>query len=79
MYTYGSPLPHHHQIVTVDQLRQRAIDQIDTYGVDATVANIMEQMHDPNSPRAYFVTENGMVELQNMNDMCESILNVLTS
>jgi len=65
--------------VTVDELRQRAIAQIETYGVDATVANIMEQMHDPDSPRAYFVTEDGMEELQNMNDMCESIVNALTS
>ena len=65
--------------VSVDQLRQRAEDQISTYGVDATVANLMEEMHNPNTPRAYFVTENGMVELQDMNAMCESILNVLTS
>lgn len=65
--------------VTVDQLRKRAVAQIDMYGVDATVANIMEQMHDPKTPRAYFVTEDGMSELHNMNDMCESILNVLTS
>ena len=65
--------------VSVDQLRQRAEEQITTYGVNATVANIMEQMHDPNTPRAYLVTEKGMTELQDMNEMCESILNVLTS
>ena len=65
--------------VSVDQLRQRAEEQITTYGVNATVANIMEQMHDPNTPRAYLVTEKGMTELLDMNEMCESILNVLTS
>lgn len=65
--------------VSVEQLRKRADEQISTYGVDATVANIMEQMHDPNTPRAYFVTENDMIELHDMNDMCESILNALTS
>ena len=65
--------------VTLDQLHQRAITQIETYGVDATVANIMEQMHEPDSPRAYFVTVDGVAELHNMNDMCESILDVLTS
>ena len=65
--------------VSVEQLRQRAEDQIATYGVDATVANIMEEMHNPNTPRAYFVTVDGMDELDDMNAMCESILNVLTS
>ena len=63
----------------MEQLRQRAEDQIATYGVDATVANIMEEMHNPNTPRAYFVTVDGMDELDDMNAMCESILNVLTS
>ena len=65
--------------VSIEQLRHRAEEQIATYGVDATVANIMEQMHNPDTPRAYFVTENGMTELQDMNDMCESILDLLTS
>ena len=65
--------------VTLEQLHQRALNQIKMYGVDATVANIMEQMHDPQTPRAYFVTEDGMSELNTMNDMCESILNALTS
>ena len=65
--------------VSIEQLRHRAEEQIAAYGVDATVANIMEQMHNPDTPRAYFVTENGMTELQGMNDMCESILNLLTS
>ena len=65
--------------VSVDQLHKRALDQIETYGVDATIANIMEEMHDPKSPRAYLVTTEGMTELWNMNEMCQSILNVLTS
>ena len=65
--------------VSVEQLRERAENQIATYGVDATVANIMEEMHNPATPRAYLVTENTISELVDMNAMCESILDVLTS
>ena len=65
--------------VTVEQLHARALEQISNYGVDATVANIMEQMHDSSTPRAYFVTTNSIVELENLQSMCEYILRQLTS
>jgi len=65
--------------VDLDTLHQRALSQIQTYGVDATIANIMEQMNDEKYPRAYLVTEVGMTPLVDMNDVCESILSVLTS
>ena len=65
--------------VTLDELEERARNQLTMYGVDATIANIMEQMHDPSSPRAYIVTEQGMEELADMKSMCESILQVVTS
>ena len=65
--------------VTVDELQQKALQQITQYGVDATVANIMEHMHDPTTPRAYFVTSDTMIELTDLDAMCESILGALTS
>ena len=65
--------------VTVEQLHSRALEQINQYGVDATVANIMEQMHNPSTPRAYFVTKSSIVELKNLESMCQSILHLLTS
>jgi len=65
--------------VNIDTLHQRALAQIDQYGVDATIANIMEEMHDEDSPRAYFVTSDSIVELDDMTSMCESIFNLLTT
>ena len=65
--------------VTVEELHQRALEQISNYGVEATVANMMEDMHNPSSPRAYFVTCDSIIELSDMDSMCESILGVLTS
>ena len=65
--------------VTIEQLHSRALEQINEYGVDATVANIMEQMHDESTPRAYFVTKTSIVELENLESMCQSILQLLTS
>ena len=65
--------------VTVEELHQRALEQISNYGVDATVANMMEDMHNPSSPRAYFVTSDSIIELSDMDSMCESILGVFTS
>jgi len=63
--------------VTVDELHSRALEQISQYGVDATVANIMEEMHDFDTPRAYFVTGEAITELADMDAMCNSILDVL--
>jgi len=41
------------------ELEQAALNQIEQYGVDATIANLMEEMHDPSTPRAYLVTQDG--------------------
>jgi len=65
--------------VSVEELQERALQQIAQYGVDATVGNIMENMHDPTTPRAYFFTSDGMIELSDLDSMCESILGTLTS
>ena len=65
--------------VSVEQLHSRALEQISQYGVDATVANIMEEMHDSSTPRAYFVTNEAITELDNLEVMAKSILELLTS
>ena len=65
--------------VSLEQLHKRALNQIAMYGVDATIANLMEEMHDLETPRAYLVTQDGITELPDMVAMCECILNVLTS
>jgi len=65
--------------VTVDELHRRALEQISNYGVDATVANMMEEMHNSLTPRAYFVTRESIVELADLESMCKSILGVLTA
>lgn len=65
--------------VSINQLHRRAKEQISQYGVDATVANIMEQMHDSTTPRAYFVTNESITELDNLEAMAKSILELLTS
>ena len=64
--------------VTVEELHQRALEQISNYDVDATVANLMEEMHNSSTPRAYFVTRESIVELTDLESMCKSILSVLT-
>jgi phosphopantothenoylcysteine synthetase/decarboxylase len=64
--------------VTVEELHQRALEQISNYDVDATVANLMEEMHNSSTPRAYFVTRESIVELNDLESMCKSILSVLT-
>ena len=65
--------------VSHEELQARSLAQISTYGVDATIANLMEEMHDPNTPRAYIVTETEMQPLQTFQSMCEAIEKVLTS
>ena len=64
--------------VAIETLHERSLKQIETYGVDATIANLMEEMNDEQNPRAYIVTIDGITPLENMNSVCESILSVLT-
>lgn len=61
------------------ELEDRAAQQLETYGVDATIANLMEEMHDPSTPRAYIVTGEGMRPLADGHAMCSAIEGVLTS
>ncbi len=64
--------------VDIEQLRARALSQIRDYGVDATIANLMDEMHNPDTPRAYIVTPDGkMAALRDIEQMCESMLTII--
>ena len=47
--------------VEVDTLIQRAEAQIERYGVNAVVANLMEEMNDPSKLRARIVHDDGKI------------------
>ncbi len=64
--------------VDLDYLKDKALQQIKSYGVTATIANLMEEMHNPDSPRGYIVTPDGeMTALSNMQHLCESIEHII--
>ena len=52
--------------------------QIERYGVDAVVANLKEEVHDPDSPRGRIVLPDGSVrELLDDIELCEAIESLL--
>ncbi len=60
--------------VTPDTVIQRAQAQIERYGVEAVIANIMEEMNDPAQIRARIVHANGdIVEAVDDQHLCEAI------
>ena len=64
--------------VPVEVLVDRAMHQIERYGVDAVVANLKEEVHDPNSPRGRIVLPDGSVrELLDDIELCEAIESLL--
>ena len=65
--------------VEIDELQARAELQIQQYGVDATIANLLEDINNPKSPRAYIVTNDGMRPLKSLQELCQSILGILTN
>ena len=64
--------------VELNELHNRAKEQLKKYGVDATIANLLEEINNDQTPRAYLVTSDGMQALQSILDVCEAILDVLT-
>ena len=64
--------------IELNELHKRAKEQLEKYGVDATVANLLEEINNEQTPRAYLVTSDGMQALQSILDVCEAILDVLT-
>ena len=64
--------------VPVKVLVDRAMHQIERYGVDAVVANLKEEVHDPDSPRGRIVLPDGSVrELLDDIELCEAIESLL--
>ena len=64
--------------VPVEILVDRAMDQIEHYGVDAVVANLKEEVHDSNTPRGRIVLPDGSVrELLDDIELCEAIESLL--
>jgi phosphopantothenoylcysteine synthetase/decarboxylase len=60
--------------VTPATVIERASDQIERYGVNAVIANIMEEMNDPNEIRARIVHADGTVEeASDDRALCEAI------
>jgi len=60
--------------VTPATVIERASDQIERYGVNAVIANIMEEMNDPNEIRARIVRADGTVEeASDDRALCEAI------
>ena len=64
--------------VPVEVLVDRAMHQIERYGVDAVVANLKEEVHDSDSPRGRIVLPDGSVrELLDDIELCEAIESLL--
>ena len=64
--------------VPIEVLIDRAMHQIERYGVDAVVANLKEEVHDPDSPRGRIVLPDGSVrELLDDIELCEAIESLL--
>jgi hypothetical protein len=60
--------------VTPATLIELARDQIERYGVNAVIANIMEEMNDPDEIRARVVHADGtVVEVSDDRALCEAI------
>ena len=55
-------------------LEERAFAQIEKYGIDAVVANIMEEMNDPESIRARIIKSDGKISIiESESDLCSAI------
>lgn len=65
--------------VSSDMVIARARGQIERYGVDAVIANIMEEMNDPAQIRARVVHSNGDVdEAIDDRELCEAINSLIS-
>ena len=61
------------------ELHERAREQIAEYGVDAVVANLMEQIRDSSTPRAHIVHSDGSVHVaDDETEMCKAIDRIIT-
>ena len=64
--------------VSVDELLSRAKSQIDRLGTDAVVANLKDEVHDPNSPRGRIVMPDGRIlEMEDDAELSRTIESLL--
>ena len=64
--------------VTVETLLERASAQLDRLGTDAVVANLKDEVHDPNTPRGRVVLSSGEVlEMRDEAELCRTIESLL--
>ena len=64
--------------VSVDELLDRATAQIERLGTDAVVANLKDEVHDPNTPRGRIVLPDGQVmEMRDDAELCRTIESLL--
>ena len=64
--------------VSVEELLMRASAQIDHLGTDAVVANLKDEVHDPNTPRGRVVLPDGEVlEMRDDVELCRTIESLL--
>ena len=65
-------------MASVDELLNRAAAQIDRLGTDACVANLKDEVHDPNTPRGRVVLPSGEVlEMLDDAELCRTIESLL--
>jgi len=64
--------------VSVETLLERASSQLDRLGTDAVVANLKDEVHDPNTPRGRVVLSSGEVlEMRDEAELCRTIESLL--
>ena len=60
--------------VSEEELIEKAFDQISKYDLDAVIANIKEQIHNPDFPRGRIVKPDGSIlVLENYIDLCREV------
>lgn len=66
--------------VDLEELLKRASSQISQYSVDVVVANRLEDLNDPDSPRAWLLDSNGdSTEIRNLSYLCELIESLMVN
>ena len=64
--------------VSVEELLSRSAAQIERLGTDAVVANLKDEVHDPNTPRGRIVLPDGNVmEMRDDSELCRTIESLL--
>ena len=66
--------------VDLEQLLEKASLQISRYSMDAVVANRLEDLNNPDSPRAWLLDSNGKIsEIPNLTSLCEIIESLMAN